>query len=636
MIAVKTAIALQTFIPSKQRRLESNPDHTDKNTLPLHSYPAPIPIPSLSPDCARPSTGNSSVPTISPGDSAESLSPVITTLNADLSSAQATISELKTALFAHEETIKDAHAHLQSTLEELRNRRKEDDAERQELKTKTKSLEEQKRQAEAVRRDTEKKLRVAEGIRDGLETKISAAFNEIGDLKGNIADREKNIGILGENGARFVADTREAVESWKSELALVEVQLTELEGSGEGLVRQVKEAENNLQAVLQQGEEARRVGPEAEMMMMAAAYEAAAQEGYLYGHQHSQSNHWANQAAAYMAEAGMPYLDQTYTARPTHSTNRMKIADLGVFEDFGPVATHHTVMDATTPPISDAESDIFGQEPGLLDNGTSTSFPANLLPQGLFRSLEGDQMPLGSEDDEQTRSFTLEEAPHSSEPSNGEALGTVDAHDSGSESSEEHDIWRSPVGLERGTKREPSTRLAVPITTPPGATSLPGLPALPGSRRWFSGTTSADNVNAFSFMQPTSTTSNDSLNLAGAYESSPFAPSASEKKALALKWGPLSKYRWAGANRDAHQESSLSQSERSERSERSSSVNSVAPGSGWLASRFGNASGNGNADLSSETVSKADTIAVSEQSREEDERQEKKPFRFFSLRKPRE
>jgi len=611
---------------------------SDNGTLPLHPHQSLHSAGSLSPESRLPSTAKSALsPPASPADTLETPSPVVTALKADLLTAQATLVDLKNALVSHEESVKDAHAHLQETLEDLRNRRKEDDADRQELKTRTKSLEEQKRQAEAARREAEKKLRVVEGARDGIEAKISAALNEIGELKGNLEGSERNIRVLQEEGMRFFSVTRDAAEGKKGELGDYETQLVELDGVNEELVRQVKDAEEKLQVVVQQGEEARRVGPEEEMMMMAAAYEVAAQEGYLYGHQQSQSNQWANQAAAYMAEAGMPYLGQTYTARPAHAKHQSKLADLSGFEDFGPGTADHVVKDKTTPPASDSESDIYGHDPGSPNGGISRSFSANLLPQGLFKSLEGDQTPLGTDaDEEPIASSTLEEALNFDPPSNH---AHVDGHDSGSESSDEHDPWGSPAELSKDPKPLSGSLFAPPTTTPPAAHSLSGLPASAGARRWFSGSTSAENVNSFSFMQPTSTTSNDSLSLTGGYEASPFAPSASEKKALALKWGPLSKYRWAGANRDP--QASLPGLTRS------SSTELDTNGSGWLSSRFGNANAHAHANLNRNVKgnknvkgngnldSKSD-LDIAEQSGEEDERQDKKPFRFFSLRKPKE
>ncbi|ORY33365.1 hypothetical protein BCR39DRAFT_463645 [Naematelia encephala] len=519
-------------------------------------------------------------PSIAPPSDVDPNSPLIVSLKADLASAQAIVTDLKAQVSFHEESVSDAHANLQSTLEDLRTRRKEDDAERQELKSRTKSLEEQKRQAEAGRREAEKKLRAVEAVRDGLEAKIQAAVSEMDDLKAGMAASERAVRIVQEDGARHVVETREAVDGKRSEFGQLEAALDDLDRKTEELGQQVKEAEDKLKAV----QEGNKMAPEEEMMMMAAAYEAAAQEGYY----HQTSHQWANQAAAYMAEAGMPYLDQTYTARPAQSSGfghlaksreEKRVADVSGFEDFGPRA--HT-------PVNDAESDFYG-DPGS-PNGTAGSFSANLLPQELFRSLEGDATPL-----------------HDDEPLPTQQADTRPTDDSDSESADDHsgsndDVWRSPMTsaptLDVATKHLGGTRLTPPnlTTTPP---ALPGLPNLPGSRRWFSGTTSAENISSYSFLHPT--TSNDSLS----YEASPFAPTSSEKKQLALKWGPLSKYKWAREEQQAS---------------RSSSMDLSLGGSGWLG---GKPWANGN-----------DHGGDPDEMEGEEDKNERKPFRFFSLRKP--
>ena len=587
----------------------------------------PIPVPPLSADSNRPSTASLSPPAAEISTDLLDTSPVITTLKSDLTAAQAALADLQSQLLSHEESGTDSHARFSTTLEELRHRRKEDDADRQDLKSKTKSLEEQKRQAEAARRDAEKKLRVVEGVRDGLGAKISGALHEIEDLRGSMGLSERNVRATQEESARYVVEAREAMEGKQRDLVDIEAQLCDLDHINEELARQVKDSEERLRGLVEQGEVARRTGPEEEMMMMAAAYEVAAQEGYLYGHQPDPTKQWANQAAAYMAEAGMPYLEQTYTARPPHPASRAKpVADISGFEDFGPGPAARADQGTTTPPISDSESDIYGHDPGSPNGGISSAFSANLLPMGLFRSLEGDQTPIEPETDDDPLASTLPKA-HSHEPPTTEPH--PDAPESGSESSDQHDLWRSPPLIEHDSRAINGSRLAPPSTTPPSAPSLPGLPALSGSRRWLSGTSSAENINQYTFMQPTSSTSNDSLNLVSGYEASPFAPSASEKKALALKWGPLSRYRWAGVNRDTPGPTGSAQS---------SSVELGASGSGWLSSRFNgahNGIGNGTVDEGSD-VNTDPNHEMAEQSGEEDERLDKKPFRFFSLRKPRE
>lgn len=635
------------------------------------------PPPSLS---RRPST---SLPVI-PADVPES--PVVIALKHELSSSQSALADLKAILATHENAT---DVTLTTALDELRHRRKEDDAERQDLKTRTRSLEEQKRQAEGARKEAEKKLRTAESSRDAVNGKIQAAKADAADLREQMGASEKSVRSVQEEGARYVVETQDAIEGKKKELEEMEVQLVEMEEVNEALGKQVVAAEEKLKATSEAGASQNqankdgsgqgqgqagsapgqgpqvgagsgpggvaRASPEEEMMMMAAAYEAAAQEGYL----HQNQSTWAHQAAQYMAEAGMPYLGQDYTARPhrTPSGNTQQ-PDVSGFEDFGP-APRDVGLPPTRPlppppevsPEAEAgeEEDTVEIDPGS-PNGTS------FLPQGLFRSLEGDATPveLDMEDHE---------------------------HDSASDSGDE--LWRSPYAepaqpAESYPQPSGLKRLLPPSTTPPGTAlghrtsgigagnstpALPGLPALPGSRRWFSGTSSNENV-AFSFMHPVGTASNDSL----LYEPSPFAPSASEKKALALKWGPLSKYRWArggggGAQPQTHAQAQIEGQEgighglpiprRGSADMSLPASTGTSPtarigsaGGGWLASRFNinanananhvaSANANGNGANGDSLVDFAGTgSGALEADDEEDEgKSEKKPFRFFSLRK---
>lgn len=486
-------------------------------------------------------------------------SPLVVSLKADLTSAQATLSDLKSQLQLHESTTDST---LTSTLDELRNRRKEDDSERQELKSKTKSLEEQKRQAEAARRDAEKKLRAVEALRDGLESKIAAARTGAVETRENMDQSERNVRSIQEEGARHVVETLDNVESKRKELSRMEAELAEMESRNEELVVMVKEAEDRLKVVTESGA---RASPEEEMMMMAAAYEAAAQEGYL----HQNQNQWAHQAAAYMAEAGMPYLGQDYTARSTTRTTSAapnnQHHDLTGFEDFGPGAREREYQppskssqpafhpplaplghSATAPPpsfshpsttqqvrshdIPTTHTPEASEEEAVEEIGPGSPNGISFLPQGLFRSLEGDATPMD---------LDLE----------GQESGGSDSGD---------ELWRSPQPehssqpVSVSTSASESKRLLPPSsTTPPAGVpsgpTLSGLPALPGPRRWFSGgsgSASTDNVSGpFSFMHPPGTISNDSL--VGNFDPSrpsPFAPSPLEQ--TALKWSS----RWSRGN----------------------------------------------------------------------------------------
>ena len=710
------------------RKSDSVSNLAENGTLPLHAHPAPIPVAPFVVESRRSSIVNllPNQPTSAHEVFDAASSPLLTALKADLTAAQSALSEVKSQLHALEESVSTAHSSLQTSLDEVRSRRKEDDGERQELKSRTKALEEQKRQAEAARREAEKKLKAIEGLRDGLESKIQAALNEIQDFKGLVEVSTRAVRTVQEEGAKFLIETRENVERRREELEEVEGDIGELDARNEELGRAIQEAEEKVEEAKRAGEEAKKLGPEEEMMMMAAAYEAAAQEGYGHASQHpgashggpgqghaqahgSHGNHghafgnrnvngnnggnnnnnssdqqWAHQAAQYMAEAGMPHIDQNYSARPSHSTSfgqfarphkaveERRPADLIGFEDFGPGALGAALggmggqRQTTTPPASDSGSDVWGHDPGSPNGGISSSFSANLLPQGLFRSLEGDtpldantevdeESMVGAMDDEHEHERDVigfemdlgapEDAAleHGAEDDGSDSGSSNSGHDADIEP--DQSIWRSPLpapnALPYPVHANSAHQLLPPSSrTPPSgsnpahqhsAPSLPGLPALPGSRRWYSGTTSSsqENVNVFGISP-----SNDSL-LQAAYESSPFAPSSSERQQLALKWGSLGR-RWG---KDHAGQAAAIQAHGQGQGQGQSVTRSFSAdlGAGWLPSRLRRddlahdvQDAHGAHDEHDKDKDGKDANALAP----ERASGEKKPFRFFSLRRP--
>ncbi|BEI80953.1 hypothetical protein CcaverHIS002_0201130 [Cutaneotrichosporon cavernicola] len=543
------------LVPKLVFRTDSHKDLAD--LLPLHSTPSSIP--SVGPGSRRGSVSTLAplpIPPQQPDPSIEISSPVLLALKTDLAAAQAVVTELQAQLAAHDESVTASQAHLQSTVDELRQRRKDDDAERQDLKSKTKTLEDQKRQAESARRDADKRLKAAEAVRDGLLAKIAAALGEIEDLKESMEASEKQVKIVNEEGAQLVVDTRVAVRKKTEELGDLETQISHLDTAIESLCKQVTDAEDKLKTAETAAEEARKIAPEEEMMLMAAAYEAAASESYLHGQRQNQvDSRWASQAAAYMAEAGFPQLDESYTARPTASStaggyghlsrahlhnasyrslNDKRMADVAGFEDFGPGASRSLVPQRhSTPPIH--EPSEYGSP-----STQSASFSNSWLPQGLVRSLEGGDTPLDvgvpETDGDESLFASLEDAL---------AAGPEDEGSPNYDSDQDSPVgWPSsapPSGERRVT---PSSRFN---TTPPvmstSAATLPGMGHLPSSRRWFSTSPSSENVSSFHLFNA-GLGSSDSL--PGGFESA-FAPSASEKKAL--KWPLLGKGRWTGGQR---------------------------------------------------------------------------------------
>jgi hypothetical protein len=241
-------------------------------------------------------------------------------------------------------------------------------------------------------------------------------------------------------------------------------------------------------------------------------------------------------------EAGMPSLDQNYTARPNPGRSQGKrLTELMALDDVDTRDKRLSgegfgqVLGLAANRLAAHEQDDISEydDPASPNGGISTSFSANLLGQGLFNSLlGGDQTPT---DNDET---TLEEA-----------LSFGPAEDSDEETDETKKRFFPASPLNSRTSAPP-----VPV--------LPSLPALPGSRRWFSGTMSASAENLHTFPSTDSLASHPPNQGSGAsttagslYESSPFAPSESERKKLGGMWqmGGIGK-RFSSARTDLKEE----------------------------------------------------------------------------------
>jgi hypothetical protein len=224
-----------------------------------------------------------------------------------------------------------------------------------------------------------------------------------------------------------------------------------------------------------------------------------------------------------------------------------KLPDVPGFEDFGPGAgatrslAPLAPLRTTTPQPLTARTTVEPEDLGSPSGPISASFSNSWLPQGLVRSLEGDVTPHESAFDNADLPFIAD----------GRASSDAD---SDSDSGGDSPPWQ----------RNPAVQRFIPGTSSPhmgGSTgTLPGTAAgnsnansLQSSRRWFSTSPSSENVstgfnlNLFSshghVHAPSGVVgSSDSLPLG--FES-PFAPSASEKRAL--KWPLLGKARWGSS-----------------------------------------------------------------------------------------
>jgi len=115
--------------------------------------------------------------------SASNPSPLIAELEANLTSSQASVNDLREQLKSLNASVEHSQLQLQGTVDDLRRKKKEEDADRAELKTRMKGLEENKRQAEGARREAEKKLKSVEATRDGIQSRIDTMRREIKEMR---------------------------------------------------------------------------------------------------------------------------------------------------------------------------------------------------------------------------------------------------------------------------------------------------------------------------------------------------------------------------------------------------------------------------------------------------------------------
>jgi hypothetical protein len=498
-------------------------------------------------------------------------------LVASLSGAQSATAELRDQLDSLNSTVASSQAQLQAVVDDLRRKKKEEDSDRTDLKTKMKHLEENKRQAESAKREAEKKLKTAEGKRDAIRERIEKMRREIEEMKAEMDNCKESIAQSKNAMVAHDKAVMEESESRESELVTLDEELSTEISENADLATRVSQAAETLQALIDNSPQARTdyayegagahvadlplygsgqlgYGVNNQIRPYSASYSFP--ENYSgSGHpQHNQQTH--HHALPNKAHDYRPF-QSSNLFNNVNSTDIMRnsspFRDISGYEGFGPMAASHGFSDRAEDTFLDAEDP---GSPGVL---MSSSFTANLLPQGLFRSLEGDQTPMDAKTELadpmdilalDSAALELPDSPYKSEeqaietPTAGSPDVTTAAiaqHSQGSKESED-----DPSALQMSLD-EASRKLAQYDSEEEG----------PRPRRWFSGNKlnahsgeaenmSASQRNSLFGLPLAQTISNESLLVpGGGFDNNPFAPSAAEKRAL--RWGSIGK--WAGGVR---------------------------------------------------------------------------------------
>lgn len=489
-------------------------------------------------------------------------SPVIRELTSSLTAAQKSVADLREQLASFNASIANSQAQLHISVEELRRKKKDDDADRADLKIKMRGLEENKRQAEGARREAEKKLKSVEAERDIILGRIDKMKREIAEFKHEMDDCSSAIRIARNETHEHEKTTREEMDASRREIAELEDLVAQDSHLNGELAAQVADAVDALQALINNSPQAPFVPYNREEHdEMARGSNPATPEVAQFQHNRLP----ASAPTPFPTNFRDPY-SQAY-AYPSGQPQRMSTqATASIMRD--PAQQYRNNMTTLPPPAfrdltgyegfgplgAPVESEI--EEPGSPIGNMSSSFTANLLPQELFRSLEGDQTPSESRADLEDPWDTME----FQEPAQETAPHAPD------------DKW---APTPKAVSPAPAQQQAAGVSNDPSPEESRNSPALNAGllhraiqhmdhdtrsdapRRWFS----SSKLNALDASSPFSgynsndrhstlgfplaqTTSNESLPLPNAGYTNAFAPSAAEKKTL--RWSSLGK--WGNVN----------------------------------------------------------------------------------------
>ncbi len=524
-------------------------------------------------------------------------------LSSNLQAAQSAVSDLREQLDSLNANVEQSQRQLQVSLEELRRKKKDEDSDRADVKAKMKVLEENKRQAEGAKREAEKKLREAESTRDAIRNRIDTMRQEASDMdkeRAGCLDAVKESKDSREEHAR---ETARKLASSAEELESMEAQVTEEGKANAELAEKVLRAVDVLQSLIDkspQAMEEQHAGgypsdgnvttpkdhsdpttPDFSRQHIHAGHDYNGYSGNMYG-SIAQNHHdrlppfqlafppsrmASREVSGQMAPGRF---GQASGAFPFSRVPSFK--DLSGYEGFGPMGGPPS-MDRAFAPHEQHGRDTMQtltrddvEEPSSPTGTMSSSFTSNLhlLPQGLFRSLEGDATPV---DDRDTgfSDYDIDEALGAPDDNIGSLLDQPQIPAIRRDSPEETITPPATSSGQEGDDEQHETPQLAEASTrdrhahePYGRTeALSSSPSRVSPRRWFSKAKAGGNAQVDALTDPVKhhsavptallgrplslTLSNDSLLGSGQAFENAFAPSAAEKRAL--RWGSIG--RWA-------------------------------------------------------------------------------------------
>ncbi|KAG8850363.1 hypothetical protein FRB96_000427 [Tulasnella sp. 330] len=186
------------------------------------------------------------------------LSPAIVELLKQLSTSQASISDLQAQLTTLTTTSTTQHQALQATLQSHRAKKQQDDQARNDLKARMKGFDDSKRTAETAKREAEKRLKAVQAKHDAALGRIERLSAEIQGMHKSISNDESRVVKSCMEAAAVEAELTKSMDSKKKELKVAGDVVNALTQRAKEYEEKVKQQEEKLAKVKEMAEDRHR------------------------------------------------------------------------------------------------------------------------------------------------------------------------------------------------------------------------------------------------------------------------------------------------------------------------------------------------------------------------------------------
>jgi len=184
-------------------------------------------------------------------------SPIIAEVLRQITSAKASVADLRAQLTECQTTATQSKALLQQEVDSYRDRKRQDDAAKAELKIRTKNLEDSKRGAEGLKKEADKKLKAAQTTRDNAAQRLDYLDSQILRLQQELAEDTKSLSSHKNQVAEEEREITEVLERKRLEVKTAEDQVQALNQRSRDLEEKLASRRERLRQLREKAEQAR-------------------------------------------------------------------------------------------------------------------------------------------------------------------------------------------------------------------------------------------------------------------------------------------------------------------------------------------------------------------------------------------